>query len=213
MTTTKKFLVLVTPAALAVVLGWFVVLYLELAKEPKPSEIDIGFTRAMAVHHQQAISMAHIMLDGRPTQLAQFATQVSRAQMYELGQMMGWLKLWREPVTLLPEPMSWMLLGKREPDEALLQYLIDCEQSPNGMSGLASQAEMLELAKLEGDDRDQLFLELMLRHHQGGLPMASFAADEGSLMPVRRLASSIVLEQSKENIMIERMLAVLKSQQ
>jgi uncharacterized protein (DUF305 family) len=32
-----------------------------------PGPIDIGFAQSMSLHHQQAIAMAQLMLDGRPT--------------------------------------------------------------------------------------------------------------------------------------------------
>lgn len=172
---------------------------------PLPSPVDIGFAQAMSRHHQQAIGMAQLMLDGRPTRLAALARQIASSQLMELGEMQGWLKLWNAPVMPLKPPMEWMLLGKRPPDDALKQYLLDCAAAPTGMAGLATDEEMGRLRTLEGGARDAHFLALMRVHHEGGLPMARFAAAEAALPTVRRLALTVVNEQSQELYLLQRM--------
>lgn len=177
---------------------------------PQPSAVDIGFAQAMSRHHQQAIAMAQLLLDGRPTSLTTLARQIAAAQLLELGEMQGWLKLWGAPVMPLKPPMDWMLLGRTPPDATLKQYLLDCVASPTGMAGLATDAELAQLRTLEGRARDAHFLTLMRAHHAGGLPMARFAAAEAALPVVRRLALNVVREQSHELFAIERMLLMLQ---
>jgi uncharacterized protein (DUF305 family) len=170
-----------------------------------PGPVDIGFAQFMSLHHQQAIGMANLMLDGRPTPLAPMARSIAATQLLELGEMRGWLGLWGQalqPANL--RDMSWMLVGSTPPDEELLQYLLDCQRSETGMSGLATDADLNRLRMLEGRERDAHFLKLMLAHHQGGLPMARFAAQQAQVPVVRELASRIVLEQSHEVALILR---------
>lgn len=172
--------------------------------------IDIGFAQFMSLHHAQAIAMAQLMLDGRPTPLANLARNLANAQLLELGEMRGWLRLWRQP--LLPvnrRDMGWMLLGSSPPDAGLQQYLLDCEQSPTGMAGLASDDELNRLRLLDGRARDAHFLGLMLAHHEGGIPMARFAAAQALLPVVRDLAERIALEQSQEIIRLAMTLDAL----
>lgn len=196
-------------AALSVYgLQWSLKTENELARY-SPSQIDIGFAQFMSVHHQQAIAMSQMMLDGKPTGLAPLARSIATAQLVELGEMRGWLKLWAQPLFPESDNMAWMLLSDRPLDAELTQYLIDCRSAPGGMPGLASMEELNQLRQLEGRARDELFLQLMLEHHEGGVPMARFSAAEASLEPVRRLAGQMYLEQSKEINQIRSMLAAV----
>lgn len=164
----------------------------------RPSKVDIGFVSSMVVHHKQAVLMGQLMLDGRETRLRALAKNITYSQLYELGQMEGWLSLWGRPLNTAAIDMSWMLLGKTTPDNALLAYLIDCQNSPKGMAGLASLAEINALRVLDGRERDEHFMRLMMAHHEGGLPMAQFAAANAKLAVVKKLAQNVVIDQSKE---------------
>lgn len=166
--------------------------------EYQPSQIDIGFSQSMAIHHQQAIAMSQLMLDGRSSGLMPLARNIAGQQLLELGQMQGWLRLWDKPFFPASKEMVWMLMGSKPLDEAFQQYVIDCGKSAEGMPGLASAEDMQQLRVLAGRERDTLFLNLMLAHHQGGVPMARFATEEAHLPAVKLLAAQIVLDQSKE---------------
>jgi uncharacterized protein (DUF305 family) len=171
--------------------------------------VDIGFAQAMSRHHQQAIGMAQLMLDGRPTPLTRLAKQILHSQLLELGEMQGWLKLWGAPMVPQHSPMEWMLLGRKPPDATIRRYLLDCAAAPSGMAGLATLEDMERLRTLAGKPRDALFLKLMQAHHEGGLPMAQFAAAEATLPTVRRLAANVVREQSEEIFLLQRTQAAL----
>lgn len=172
----------------------------------EPGPIDVGFAQSMSLHHQQAIGMAQIMMDERSAGLPR---AIAYAQLEELGQMRGWLRLWGKP--LLPETrsMDWMLLGDTPLDAELTRYLLDCQRSPTGMTGLATDAELNRLRQLQGRERDRLFLQMMLAHHEGGVPMARFAAQQAQLPAVRELAARVVLDQSVEIDQIQQRLALL----
>lgn len=174
------------------------------ARAEPPGPVAIGFAQSMSLHHQQAIDMALLMLDGRPTPLTHLARTILYAQLQELGQMQGWLQLWDQPLLRHRPDMTWMLSGSEPPGEEIRDYLLACERSPRGMPGLASPLQMERLRALDGRERDVLFLQLMLEHHQGGLPMAGFAGREARVPAVRRLAAHIALEQAKEAELIRR---------
>ena len=91
-----------------------------------------------------------------------------------------------------------MLSGKTPLDGTLLRYIADCNASPGGMPGLATSDELNRLRELDGDARDQLFLQLMIRHHTGALPMAQFAARNADTPLIRGTAALDQIEQSKE---------------
>lgn len=180
--------------------------------QPSPSAVDIGFAQLMSVHHQQAISMAQMMLSNdTDSPLQRMAATVAYSQLRELGRMEGWLQAWGENLAAESNSMAWMLLGKEPPSDELLRYLIDCETSPTGMPGLATLAELETLRKLKGIPKDRRFLELMLAHHQGGLPMAQFAAKNAEVSAVRGLASLMAMEQAEEIMHMQRALAVIAS--
>ena len=175
----------------------------------RPGAVEIGFAQFMSLHHQQAIAMAQLLQDGRPTRLALLARDIEGTQQLELGEMRGWLALWDQPLLPAGRSMDWMLLGDRPPDAELRRYLLDCQRTPTGMPGLAADDELESLRRLDGLERDRLFLRLMRAHHDGALPMARHAAEQARLPAVRALAQRIALDQARERDLIERMLQAL----
>lgn len=175
----------------------------------QPEAIEIGFAQFMSLHHQQAIDMAQLLQDGRPSRLLLLARGIEGAQQFELGEMRGWLRLWQQPLLPATRSMDWMLTGDAPPGEALDRYLLDCRRSPDGMPGLASADDLDRLRMLAGSARDRHFLSLMLAHHRGGEPMARFAAEQAGLAAVRELATRVVVGQAEEINRIEQMLQAL----
>ncbi|WP_051362348.1 DUF305 domain-containing protein [Solimonas soli] len=168
------------------------------ASSPAPDPVDVGFAQAMRAHHDQAIVMTQILLGRGDTPLAGLARAIQSAQLLEIGQMKGWLQLWRQPLLPATPGMDWMLFGREPPDAALKRYLSDCRDAAGGMPGLATQEELERLRRLDGPVRDRLFLGLMIRHHEGGLPMARFAARNAGSDAVRALGAEIVAQQTQE---------------
>lgn len=162
-----------------------------------PGPVDVGFTQFMRSHHDQAVVMTQILLDRGNTKLASLARSIQAAQLVEIGEMKGWLLLWNKPLLPATIAMDWMLLGKTPPDAALNRYLADC-RAAGGMPGLATSEELNRLRGLDGDARDHLFLDLMIRHHQGALPMAHYSAFNAETTVVRTLAAQIEVEQLQE---------------
>jgi len=186
-------------------LGWW-----QAARAPKdaPSAVDIGFAQSMSAHHEQALQMALRMIDGKATALAGFAQNIAVVQQFERGQMQGWLRLWNQSPQA-GHDMGWLRLGQAPLEPALKQYLIDCGRTPSGMVGLATEVEIEQLRQLQGRARDLLFLNLMMKHHAGALPMARFAAREGQSAAVREMAQRIELDQAEEIGRMQQMIAVL----
>ena len=146
--TTRQATSVVLAAAIALLaLGLFAVALPRLGAPPAqaiplPGPIDIGFAQSMSLHHQQAIGMAQLMLDGRPTPLTPLARSIVAEQLLELGEMRGWLRLWDAPLIAARQGMDWMRLADRPLAPEELDYLLDCQRSPTGMSGLATDQEV-----------------------------------------------------------------------
>jgi len=84
---------------------------------------------------------------------------------------------------------------------------MNMQLGPDGlMPGMASQAQVSKLETLTGKPLDVFFLQLMLRHHQGGLPMASWAASHAQKAYVRNAAQKMVTGQSAEILLMEKLL-------
>jgi len=85
------------------------------------------------------------------------------------------------------------------------------QQADGSMPGMATPAQMSKLESLHGKALDVYFLQLIIHHHQGGLPMAQYAAAHASQQYVRDLAQSMVTAQSGEIVQMERLLRQLGS--
>jgi uncharacterized protein (DUF305 family) len=161
---------------------------------PGPNSVDAGFARDMATHHLQAVTMAGYERDNTTNPgLRVLATDIETGQNFQIGQMQGWLDAWGLSRNSTSE-MSWM--GHPLGPDAL-------------MPGMATPAQMDRLEKLHGKALDVFFLQLMIRHHQGGLPMAQYAVAHATEPYVRDLAQSMINSQTAEIIEMERLLRQL----
>ena len=66
------------------------------------------------------------------------------------------------------------------------------------MPGMATDAQLSELADLRGTPQEVLFLQLMLRHHRAGAAMARNYLELGDDPRLRRLAHGIITGQERE---------------
>jgi uncharacterized protein (DUF305 family) len=164
---------------------------------PEPNLVDIRFAQFMGQHHQQALLLSQLVLAEPAGRVGGVARGIHTQQLLEAGQMLGWLQAWGQPLLPPERGMDWMLsVGPL--DAAQKQYLLDCQRSKTGMAGLLDEATINTLRQARGAERDRLFLDLMRRHHEGGIPMARFAARHAATLAVRALAGQIVREQSEQ---------------
>jgi uncharacterized protein (DUF305 family) len=163
---------------------------------PSASSVDAGFARDMATHHQQAVTMAGYARDNStdlPVKTVAFDIETS--QSIEMGEMVGWLQQWGVSRNT-HSPMSWM----KEHHEL----------GPNGlMPGMATPGQMARLQTLHGKALDIFFLQLMIRHHQGGIVMAQYAALHAHEPFVRTLAQKMYNNQTTEIVQMEQLLRQL----
>ncbi|MEU5879216.1 DUF305 domain-containing protein [Spirillospora sp. NPDC047279] len=164
-------------------------------------KVEIGFAQDMIVHHQQAVTMAQTVLGRRGVgpSVSQIATGVQLNQLREIGQMQGWLTLWDAPQVTSGPPMTWMN-GEHGTAHATKDGV---------MPGLASVQETNRLGELEGEELEVWFLQLMIRHHQGGLAMATAAARQTGDRHVRSLAVLMSAEQRQETATMTGLLTAL----
>jgi uncharacterized protein (DUF305 family) len=167
----------------------------------QPNAADIGFSQDMTVHHQQAVEMGTIIYDKTSDlEIKSMAYDIITSQQEQIGRMQGWLQLWGAESTAAV-PMQWMTA------EDHMSMHGGMEMTGSTMPGMASPEEMAQLRAAEGAEADVYFLQLMLRHHQLGIPMMTDAAENGAIGPLKELARGMAATQASENVIITDMLA------
>jgi len=178
------------------------------ATVPAPDSVAVGFCQDMSVHHRQAVRMAGIARD-RSTDPAvkHIAFDIETNQIEQIGRMQGWLNLWGRDSQPIGGHMAWMAGGASAHGHAG-----SVAPSPGSsgalavMPGMATDAELTQLQQATGRDLDILFLQLMLRHHQGGLTMIRYAAAHAEIGVVRNLAAQMAVAQNNELDLLTSML-------
>jgi uncharacterized protein (DUF305 family) len=177
---------------------------------PGADSVDVGFAQDMSTHHLQAVSMASWTRDHTtdPT-IKTLAFDIEGTQKSQVGMMAGYLDIWNQPETRPPnrQAMSWMATDAAgthghggTPDHPGMQ-------EGQLMPGMASQEELAMMRKLTGTALDVYFLQLMIRHHEGGLSMATYGQTHVKLDPLRNLARTIVTSQTGETAYMTSLLA------
>ena len=156
---------------------------------------DVAFMQGMIGHHAQAVEMTDL-LETRTTSddMKLLALRIEVSQNDEIRFMQRWLASRGESVPV-PGPHAHHAPG------ATL------------MPGMLSAADMARLTAARGVDFDKLFLEYMIRHHQGALVMVDelFASDgAGQEGDIHAFASDVVADQQME---IDRMSGMLRGMQ
>ncbi|MEV3853409.1 DUF305 domain-containing protein [Streptomyces sp. NPDC050095] len=166
-------------------------------KVPAAESADAGFARDMAVHHQQAVEMSYIVRDRtQDVEVRRLAYDIAQTQANQRGMLLGWLDLWELPKVSAKPPMDWMGMG-------------DAPAGEDGalMPGMATNAQLAELAKLSGRKAEIRYLQLMIAHHKGGVHMAQGCVSRCEVGAERRLARGMVAAQQSE---IDLMTGMLK---
>ncbi len=165
-------------------------------------EIDAPFLQHMTVHHDQAITLAHIANRSSTPSIHTLAAQIVASQQTEIGTFRGLLMAWGRDTLPKDTSMEWML---SQGDQEAIEFVSRCRTN-GGMPGLASMEQITALMQSQGAEQDRLFLNLMSDHHQGALPMLKYAATHAKHAVVRSLAASMLVDQRKELLLINRLL-------
>ena len=156
------------------------------------SPADALFMQDMIPHHHQAIVMAELVADRTNRQeLIDVAGRINASQGDEIEFMQQWL---RDRGERVPDPTEH---GAMHTDHK--------------MAGMASPAQMAELANSDSTAFDRLFLQLMIAHHEGAVTMVEELLEQpGSAYdPVLfEFTNDVTNDQTAE---IERMNALLVS--
>lgn len=147
------------------------------------NDADVDFATMMIPHHQQALAMVDLT-DGRSGLSPEFVDlteQIRTAQAPEIEQMSGWLRAWGQPV----------------PEKGM----------DHDMPGGMTEQDMSRLEKAPDARFEDMWLEMMIRHHEGAVAMARDEVERGRSPEATELAQEIVDGQQAE---IEQMRGMLK---
>ena len=165
-------------------------------------EADVQFMAGMIPHHAQAVLIAGwAPSHGARPDLKILCERIVVAQRDEIAMMQGWLRD----------------RGQKVPDATSTRM----HMSMNGMEhdmlmpGMLTDEQLAELDKARGETFDRLFLNAMIRHHQGAITMveqlfASYGAAQDDV--IFRFASDVVADQSTEIERMQKMLATVGGQ-
>ena len=149
---------------------------------------DVDFAQGMIPHHEQAVEMAAIALDAaRQTSddVVDLARRINAGQDPEIELMADWLSGWGQPLDMNEDDGHDM----------------------SSMDGMMTDEEMNELRAQNGESFDTLWLEMMMRHHEGAIAMAKTEQAEGSSPAALALAGQIISAQESEIVEITALLA------
>lgn len=176
------------------------------ADPPAADSLEVGFAQDMSVHHNQAIEMSAMALDRSSDPIVRtLAYDVLTSQQSQVGMMQGWLALWGRPPVASTPPMLWMAA-----DSSMAGHSMSADmdgQPAMSMPGMASTQELQALRRMDGEGFDGRYLQLLRRHHQGGIPMATFGAANSTEPAVASLALTIASTQAAEIDQIDMLMA------
>ena len=141
---------------------------------------DIMFAQMMIPHHQQAVDMGTLAETRALSQeVKDLASQIKAEQAPEIELMKSWLDLAGAP------------------------SMMDHEMP---MGGMLSDEEMTQLEKSTGAEFDRLYLEGMIRHHEGAISMAQMILNSNN-DEVKALGEAIVSSQTEQISYMQELLA------
>jgi len=148
------------------------------------NESDVEFVQGMIPHHEQAVQMADMVVAGEVSaELAALADRVRAAQQPEIDLMMSWLAEWG----LERDPHAGHMMGSEH--------------------GMMSDDDMAALDAAEGAEFERMWLDMMIKHHEGAVAMANDVLAAGVDPRVAALAEAVVEAQTAEIALMRQMLA------
>ncbi|MDI1290288.1 MAG: DUF305 domain-containing protein [bacterium] len=151
---------------------------------------DIAFAQLMIPHHQQAVEMADMALaHGVTGDVLNLANQIKAAQDPEIAQMTAWLAAWGAPLDMASsDGMSGMDMGGASSE------------------GMMSADDMAALDQASGVDFDTMWMQMMIKHHEGAISMANQVLSTTSNADVKTLAEAVVSGQTAEIETMQKLL-------
>ncbi|MER5203392.1 DUF305 domain-containing protein [Streptomyces sp. NPDC002825] len=145
-----------------------------LLPDESPNGADFTYVQMMIVHHEQALTMTALAPQRASSpQVRKVAERIAAAQRPEIDAMEGWLK---------------NNGGPREQGA----------HDHHSMPGMATEDQLTRLRSAKGKAFDELFLKLMIAHHEGAVTMAAEVLSQGNNVLVEEMANDVIAQQTSE---------------
>jgi len=139
-----------------------------------PNSADVAYARMMIEHHTQALELTELVPQRTESaKLKALAERIAAAQGPEIATMRAWLK---------------------EHDQS--EKSDGHEHAP--MPGMATEAQLKKVRAVSGTAFDELFLTLMITHHEGAITMATDVKGQGNNVRIEEMADDVVAQQTSE---------------
>jgi uncharacterized protein (DUF305 family) len=177
----------------------------EAFSPPTYAAADVAFVEQMIPHHQQALDLTALVEErAGDRSLAVLSERIEISQVDEIAQMEDWLSD--------RQPGGAHEHGDQDHDD---QDHGDQEQEHEheDMPGMLSAEELDELEATSGAAFDRLFLQSMIRHHEGAIRMVETllaGSQGGQESQIFQIATHIASDQAVEIASMKRMLAELE---
>lgn len=144
------------------------------AGDDTPNSADFRYAQMMIQHHAQALELtAMAPSHSGSSSVKRLAERIAASQKPEIGAMEGWLTHHG---------------GERRTSA----------HDHSAMPGMATAAQLKRLREADGSAFDELFLKLMITHHQGAITMATEVLAEGNDVRIEEMAGDVVAQQTAE---------------
>ncbi|HWJ10366.1 MAG TPA: DUF305 domain-containing protein [Nocardioides sp.] len=169
------------------------------------NQADVDFATAMIPHHAQAVQMANLAVDRPlPADLRALVDGIHTTQVAEVETMVTWLTDWGQPI---PETSMDHVNGGHGDDMDDMSDMSDMDDHAMGdMPGMMSAEEMTGLARASDAKFPELWMTMMVEHHEGAIEMAEAERDAGHFPDAVDLAGAIVETQRTEIAAMEDLL-------
>jgi uncharacterized protein (DUF305 family) len=145
-----------------------------------PNTADVDYARRMIEHHAQALEMTELVPDrARSSKVKALAARITASQGPEISAMRAWLTEHGE-------------------DEKGGGHGHAGMPAMAGMPGMATKAQLRNLRAARGAAFDQLFLTLMITHHEGAITMATDVKAQGNNVRIEEMADDVIAQQTSE---------------
>ena len=177
---------------------------------------DVAFVTGMIPHHQEALEMSDLILAqpvsaaGSNAEVRALAQQIADAQAPEVELMETWLKGWGMGSDTVTDDGGMNMGGGEKDGHDMSGHSSDGGEMDAGeMNGMMTESQMNELSQATVAELDQLYLELMIAHHEGAIEMDQTELKDGRNPAALKLAQEIIDTQQAE---IKQMQALLTTE-
>ncbi|MFJ3823409.1 DUF305 domain-containing protein [Streptomyces nodosus] len=150
--------------------------------DDSPDAADFEYVQMMITHHGQALVMTELAAhQAKSGGVKRIASRIAAGQGPEIDAMKGWLKNHGGTA----DPSGGAGSDHHHHDHA-------------AMPGMATEAQLGQLRAARGAAFDELFLKLMITHHEGAITMATSVLSNGNNVQVEEMATEVIAQQTSE---------------